>query len=142
MDLVAQVVRLVSQFNASLDGSPDANNVYVKYYLPYCVQTPLLAQGAVYTAACLLAETGHIDRMVAISHKGKTMALLHEHLGSQPSTTDEAVAGVVQLVTNEFYWGDTADLHAHLRGLKDMIKMRGGLRNIGLHGLISKLAIS
>ncbi|KAH8900975.1 hypothetical protein GQ53DRAFT_775682 [Thozetella sp. PMI_491] len=136
------VVRFISQFNASLDGSPDATNVYVKYYVPYSIQTPLLAQGAIHTAACLLGETGHIDRTVAFSHKGRTIALLNEHLRSQPSTTDEAVAGVVQLITNEFYWGDMDDLHAHLRGLKEMIRMRGGFRNIGLHGVISKLAIS
>jgi hypothetical protein len=39
-------------------------------------------------------------------------------------------------------WGNTNDLRAHLSGLRDMIKCRGGFRTLGLHGLISKLAIS
>ena len=39
-------------------------------------------------------------------------------------------------------WGNINDLRAHLRGLRDMIKSRGGFRTLGLNGLISKLAIS
>ncbi len=133
---------LISPFAASLDGSPDASSAYMKYYVPYCTQIPLLAQSACYTAACLLSETGHIDKTIAMSHKAKAIEYLNEYLSSRSSTIDEALAGVVHLITNEFFWGDTGDLHAHLRGLRELIKMRGGLRNLGLHGLISKLAVS
>jgi hypothetical protein len=45
-------VKLLSQFKASLDGNPDASNPYIEYYVPYCIQSPLLVHVAIYTAAC------------------------------------------------------------------------------------------
>ncbi|KAK4209202.1 oleate activated transcription factor 3 [Rhypophila decipiens] len=141
-DLLRIYVKLISQFKASLDGNPDASNPYIKYHVPYCVQSPLLQHVAIYTAAGLLSQTGHIESTVAMAHKGHAIKLLNEHLRSRSSTSDEGIAGVVQLIVNEWYWGDPNDLRAHLRGLREMIKLRGGFRTLGLHGLISKLAIT
>ncbi|KAM7199505.1 oleate activated transcription factor 3 [Naviculisporaceae sp. PSN 640] len=141
-DLLRIYVKLISQFKASLDGNPDASNPYIKYHVPYCVQSPLLQHVAIYTAAGLLSQTGHLESTVAMAHKGHAIKLLNEHLRSRASTSDEGIAGVVQLIVNEWYWGDTNDLRAHLRGLREMIKLRGGFRTLGLHGLISKLAIT
>ncbi|KAK3325148.1 hypothetical protein B0H66DRAFT_599332 [Apodospora peruviana] len=141
-DLLRIYVKLLSQFKASLDGNPDASNPYIKYHVPYCVQSPLLQHVAIYTAAGLLSQTGHIEGTVAMAHKGHAIKLLNEHLRSRSSTSDEGIAGVVQLIVNEWYWGDANDLQAHLRGLREMIKLRGGFRTLGLHGLISKLAIT
>lgn len=135
-------MKLISQFKASLDGNPDESNPYIKYHVPYCVQSPLLVHVAIYTAACLLSETGHIDWTVAMAHKGYAIQLLNEHIASTPSPSDEGITGVIQLIVDEWYWGDTNELRAHLRGLREMIKIRGGLRTLGLHGLISKLAVT
>ncbi|KAK3378612.1 hypothetical protein B0H63DRAFT_525829 [Podospora didyma] len=140
-ELLGIYVKLLSQFKASLDGKPDASNAYIKHHVPYVVQSPLLVHVAIYTAACFLTETGHIDRTVAMGHKGYAIALLNDHLRSR-TTSDEGITGVVQLIMNEWYWGNTNDLRAHLRGLREMIKLRGGFRTLGLHGLISKLAIT
>jgi len=135
-------VKLISRFKASIDGNPDSSNPYMKYHVPYCVQSPLLQHVAIYTASGLLSQTGHIKSTVAMSHKGHAIKLLNEHMQSRTSTSDEVIAGVVQLIVNEWYWGETNDLRAHLRGLSQMIKVRGGFRTLGLHGLISKLAIT
>jgi len=54
-------VKLISRFKSCLDGNPDSSNPYIKFYVPYCIQTPLLAQVAIYTSACFLNETGHLD---------------------------------------------------------------------------------
>jgi hypothetical protein len=97
---------------------------------------------AIYTAACFLNEAGHLDRATMMAHKGQAISLLNEHLGSGNSSSDEAIAGIIQLILDEWYWGETGDLRAHLRGLREMIRMRGGFRNLGLYGLISKLAIT
>ncbi|KAK0616045.1 hypothetical protein B0T17DRAFT_497422 [Bombardia bombarda] len=141
-ELLRIYVKLISQFKASLDGNPDASNPYIKYYVPYSVQSPLLVHVAIYTGAGFLSQMGHIDTTVAMSHKGHAIALLNEHLQSNSSTSDEGIAGVVQLIVNEWYWGDPNDLRAHLRGLREMIRIRGGFRTLGLHGLLSKLAIT
>ncbi|KAK4121042.1 hypothetical protein N657DRAFT_683159 [Parathielavia appendiculata] len=141
-ELLSVWVKFVSQFTASLDGNPDASNPYIKYYVPYCVNSQLLAHVAIYSTACFLSDTAHVERTAAMAHKGHVIKLLNEHIRSQLSASDEVIAGVVQLVVAEWLWGNTDDLQAHLCGLRDMIKCRGGIRTLGLHGLISKLAIS
>ncbi|KAK4201592.1 hypothetical protein QBC40DRAFT_171071 [Triangularia verruculosa] len=141
-DLFTVYIKLISQFKASLDGNPDSSNPYIKYYIPYCIQSPLLQHVGVYTAACFLADSGHVERTAAMKHKGEVIELVNKHLSSQLSTSDESITGVIQLVLNEWHWGNDVDLRAHLTGLREMIRVRGGFRTLGLHGLISKLAIT
>ncbi|KAJ9141711.1 Oleate activated transcription factor 3 [Pleurostoma richardsiae] len=141
-ELLRIFVKLLCRFKACLDGSPDPSNQYIKFYVPFCIQTPLLAQIAIYTAACFLNETGHLDRTVVMSHKGMAIRMLNDHLRSKTATSDEAIAGVTQLIMDEWYWGEDRDLRAHLRGLREMIRLRGGFRSLGLNGLLAKLVIS
>jgi hypothetical protein len=135
------VVRLISRFKSDLSGQPGDANPYMKFFVPFCVQTPLLAQISIYTSACFLHETGYIDKTAAMAHKGQAISMLNDHLRSSKSTSDEAIIGVLQLILDEWYWGETHDLQAHLRGLREMIRLRGGFRTLGMHGLLSKLAI-
>jgi hypothetical protein len=83
-----------------------------------------------------------MPKMAVMAQKGRAIHMLNEHLRSQPlQTSDAAVAGVVQLIVDEWYWGETADLKAHLRGLRQMIQLRGGFQNLGMHGILAKLVI-
>jgi len=125
-----------------MDGNPDPSNPIVKYYVPFAVQDPLLLQIALYTAACFLGETGHVPRTLVIYYKGKAISMLNDHLRSDTSnTSDAAIAGVVQLIVDEWYWGETHDLRAHLRGIREMVRIRGGLHRLGMSGLLAKLVI-
>jgi hypothetical protein len=99
----AAVVKFVAQFTASLDGNPDASNPYIKYYVPYCVNSQLLAHVAIYSTACFLSDTDHVERTAAMAHKGRVIKLLNEHIRSQLAASDEVIAGVVQLVVSEWY---------------------------------------
>jgi hypothetical protein len=92
----------MSQYTASLDGKPDASNPYIKHYVPYCVNSPFLARVAIYSAACFLTDSGHVERTAAMAYKGQAIKLLNEHIRSQPSTSDELIAGVTQLVLAEW----------------------------------------
>ncbi|KAL2128387.1 hypothetical protein VTI74DRAFT_9257 [Chaetomium olivicolor] len=142
-DLLSVFIKFLSQFTASLDGKPDAQNPYIKYYVPYCINSQLLVQAAIYSAACFLTDTGHVKRTVAMAHRGHVIKLLNEHIQAQRSNpTDEVIAGVVQLIVDEWLWGSVAGLKAHLHGLRELIRTRGGFRTLGLHGLIGKLAIT
>ena len=86
-----------------MDGNPDASNPYIKYYVPYCVNSRLLVHVAIYSAACFLTDTGHVERTVAMAHKGHVIKLLNEHIRSQLSTSDEVIAGVLQIILDEWY---------------------------------------
>lgn len=139
------VVNFISRFKASLDGESDMNSSpYLKQYIPFCLHSPLLIQTAIYTSACYLIETAgeqRLDSMTAMSHKCRAIRMLNEHLQVRGSTTDEAIASVMQLMLNEWYWGDADDLMAHLSGLREMVRLRGGFANLGLGGLLAKLVI-
>lgn len=139
-----QDVNLVSRFKASLSGRPDvATNPYMRQYVPFCLHSPLLAQIAIYTAACFLNDAcpNVIDNTTAMMRKGAAIHMLKTHLRTTGSTTDEAIAGVTQLILNEWHWGDRKELEAHFGGLREMVRSRGGLSNLGLGGLLSKLVM-
>ncbi|KAK1579536.1 uncharacterized protein LY79DRAFT_340916 [Colletotrichum navitas] len=56
--------------------------------------------------------------------------------------SDAAIAGVIQLTITEWYWGETEDdLRYHLKGLRGMIRLRGGFDQLGMNGLLAKNAI-
>ncbi|KAK1773579.1 hypothetical protein QBC45DRAFT_427292 [Copromyces sp. CBS 386.78] len=141
-DLLSLFVNPIGNMKASLDINPDATNPYIQHYIPFCLRSPLLKRVAICTAAGWLNVAGILDTTVAMAHKGQAIALLNDHVKSSLVAGDEGIAGVVQLIINEWYWGEKQSLHAHMGGLCEMIKLRGGFRTLGLNGLISKLAIT
>ncbi|KAL2264901.1 hypothetical protein VTJ83DRAFT_7411 [Remersonia thermophila] len=141
-ELLTIFTKFVSQFTASLDGKPDPSNPYIKHYVPYFVDSPLLSRIAIYSAACFLTDSGHVDWTTAMAHKGRVFKLLNEHIRSQPSATDDVISGVVQIALDEWLWGNIHDLKAHLRGLSEMIRSRGGFDALGHDGIVSKRAIA
>lgn len=139
-------MNFISRFTAALDGDPDMNaNAYMKQYVPFCLHSPLLIQTAIYTSACLLNETeggcSLIDSTTAVAHKCRSIRMLNEHLQTHGSTTDEAIAAVMHMMLNEWYWGNMEDLRAHLSGLREMVRLRGGFGNLGLGDLLARLVI-
>lgn len=88
-----------------------------------------------------MSEVGNIESTTAVAHKCRAIEMLTEHLRSRGSTTDEAIAAVMQFMINEWYWGNLDDLKAHLTGLREMIRLRGGFASLGLGGLLAKLVI-
>lgn len=142
-DLLRTDLKLLCRFRASIDGNLDPESPLIRHYAAHCIQDPMLLQIILYTSACFLNETGHVPRTVMMAHKGEAIRMLNEHLMSDVSlTSDLAIAGVVQLVTDEWYWGETQDLRAHLRGLREMIRVRGGLSQLGMSGFLAKTAIT
>jgi hypothetical protein len=45
------------------------------------------------------------------------------------------------MIADSWYWGETDHLMAHLRGLKHMVRMRGGLSRLGLRGYLAKMIL-
>jgi Fungal specific transcription factor domain len=140
--LPASDLKLLCRFKACLDGNPEPSNPIIKHLVPFCVQDPLLLQIVLYTSACFLNETGHLPRHIVMVQKGQVIGMLNEHLRSDSFyTSDGAIAAVIQLIIDEWYWGETQDLQAHLRGIRQMIKIRGGYHKLGMNGLLAKMVI-
>lgn len=131
------------RFKGSLDGYPDPDNPFVMYYVPWAIQSRLLAQVSLFIAAASLTvqKHVHIDHTALIALKGQAIHTLNHHLRSDGTVSDEAISAVTQLISNEWYFGETQDLQAHLRGLREMIRLRGGYDNLGMRGLVAKVAL-
>jgi hypothetical protein len=135
-------LRLLSRFKGSISGTPDPDNPLMRHWVPFIIQDPLLIQVVMFTSACFLNETGHLPKTVVAAYRGLVFQSLNENLRSKANqVTDAAIHGVSELVLDEWYWGATKDLHAHMKGLKTMVTMRGGFQNLGMHGFISKMIL-
>lgn len=70
--------------------------------MPFCIQSPLLVQISIYTVACFLTETRHLDKQQSILIKGQTIRMLNDRLRSpEDAISDTAIAGVCQMIVDE-----------------------------------------
>lgn len=114
----------------------------MKHWVPYCIQDPLLINTVLFTSACFLNETGHLPKTIVVALRGLVFQSLNNALRRpEAQTSDAAVLAVAEMILDEWYWGRTQDLHAHTNGLKTMIRMRGGLQPLGMHGYTSKMIL-
>ncbi|KAK4213670.1 hypothetical protein QBC37DRAFT_473101 [Rhypophila decipiens] len=139
--LVHTFSKLLYHFKGSFDGDPDADNPFITDYVPWCIQSPLLAQTSLYISARSLTENQHVDRTYAMRLKGTAIHTLNTHLQSANWASDEALAGVVQFVSIEWFFGEPEVVLAHLRGLREMVRLRGGFTPVGVGGLVTKVAL-
>ncbi|KAJ0343409.1 hypothetical protein COL922a_000141 [Colletotrichum nupharicola] len=110
-----------------------------------------------YASACYIHETGHLPRTALMASKGRAIHMLNQrissgrnsaaasntgHVGETSGTNDAAIASVIQLAAAEWYWGDNnEDVQHHFKGLRDMIRLRGGFDRLGMNGILAKNAI-
>jgi Fungal specific transcription factor domain len=143
-ELVRTHLKLLSRFKSSVGGSPAPDNPFMKHWIPFMLQDPLLIQTLLFTSACFLNETGHLPKTVVVALRGLVYQALNHNLRSkrlQNQINDAAIMGVAEMVLLEWYWGATTELYAHLKGLKTMIRLRGGMSDLGMHGYLAKLVL-
>jgi hypothetical protein len=128
----------------SIDGNP-APNYYNDYWVQWSVKSPLLAHLAILTSAIYQAEAQNEppgQSPITLRYKVKSIELLNEMLGNEESATSpEAIAGVLYLMVNEWYWCNRDIVQSHMVGLKEMIRLRGGLHKLGLSGFVRKMVL-
>jgi len=117
------------------------SNQYQTDFIPFCAQSPLLARIATYTGACLLNRTRQMDTQTMMSTKGRAIQMLNKMLAEQSTRpSDEAISGVITFVSTDICHDETQHLRIHFEGLREMIRLRGGLQCLGMDGLLAKLA--
>lgn len=81
----------------------------------------------------------------AIALKVQAIHTLNDYLRSPASATDEAISAVSQLILNDWYFGETRDMQTHLKGLRELVRLRGGFRagsvEPKVNTLVSKTAL-
>lgn len=113
--------------------------------MPWSVKSPLLLYIGIFTAATYQAATQKISPArspVVLRYKVKSIELLNEMLSNEDSATcTEAMAAVMFLITSEWYWGNHEVVENHMKGLKEMIRIRGSLDDLGMKGFLRKMVI-
>ncbi|MCJ1403316.1 hypothetical protein MMC11_006539 [Xylographa trunciseda] len=75
-------------------------------------------------------------------HQTISITLINERLGNEnEATTDATIAAVACLASGENSFGTPKSANVHMSGLEEMIRLRGGLQNLGMQGLLNKLVI-
>lgn len=127
------VVLRLSPYMSSIDGV-DPPSFFEDQYMPFIIQSPIAIHLTILTAAYLQASIRGIqyDKAVeVIAAKVKLISLINEHIASNGNgVSDDAIAAVMSLTNNELIYADERSTLAHIRGLRDMIKTRGGIANI------------
>jgi hypothetical protein len=128
----------------SIDGNPSPN-YYNDHWVQWSVKSPLLAYLGIFTAACYQAEIQKIpptQSAIVLRYKVKSIELLNEMLSDKDtSTCNEAITGVIYLLINEWYWSNSETVQKHMKGLKEMVKLRGGLDDLGKSGYLRKIIL-
>ncbi|KAH6662778.1 hypothetical protein B0J14DRAFT_610169 [Halenospora varia] len=123
----------LSPFMSSLDGT-DAVPEFNKHWIPFMIQSPLLVYISVLTSSYFQAMARRIDvetSVDAMTARVKLITLINEHITTHSKgVDDEAIGAVMSLAYNELVYADKRSVIAHLNGLREMIRSRGGLENI------------
>lgn len=56
-------------------------------------------------------------------------------------TNDGAIEAVVKLVMVDLCYGEVQDLGVHIRGAREMVRLRGGLAALDLNGNLGKMVL-
>ncbi|OIW35020.1 hypothetical protein CONLIGDRAFT_37949 [Coniochaeta ligniaria NRRL 30616] len=139
--LVKTFVQHLYRFKGPLDGQPEPDNPFIDNYAPWCFQSRLLAPVALSVAATSLVQLRLMPSEAAMALKGQAIHTLNAYLRSPASATDEAISAVSQLILNDWYFGETRDMQAHLRGLRELVRLRGGFEEQSVNRLVSKTAL-
>lgn len=135
-------LQLTCRYKVSVDGNPAPDNPFMRHWVPFTIQDPLLLQVVLYTSSCFLKETGHVPKTLSMAYKGSVYQRLNSCLQDEKTQcTDAVVLAISQLIMDEWYWGATHDMRAHMHGLKMVIRLRGGLQELGMHGFLAKLVL-
>jgi hypothetical protein len=141
-DLVRIHLSLLSRFKCSIDGQPDPTNEFMNIWVPCTMQDPLLLQIVLFTSACFLTETGDMPKKLRQIYQGHVYFMLNKQLRDENARgNDTLLLAVVQMIADSWYWGETDQLTLHLSGLKRMVRMRGGLGELGLRGYLAKMIL-
>ena len=138
------VLTIITKYVFSIDGNVQPN-YYNDVWVPWATKSPILVSFGIFTAACYQAEAQKKPpgtSALVLGYKLKIISLLNGMLrNKETATSDEAVAAVCYLITNEWYWSNYENVQAHFKGLREMVRLRGGIGDLRMNGFLRKMII-
>ncbi|KAH8800186.1 hypothetical protein F5884DRAFT_809591 [Xylogone sp. PMI_703] len=139
--LIAHYLEYITLGHASVAVESIAHRLRTNLF-PSALTDPCLFHALLYASSMnldLLLQKE--DSPVTIFHRGNSLRFLNDCLtGTGKAELDDAVVGSVLLLTQfEALAGNMRVSHAHKRGLKQIVDLRGGLNQLGMNGVLADL---
>ncbi|KAL4899185.1 hypothetical protein BDW74DRAFT_163844 [Aspergillus multicolor] len=114
-------------------------------WIQHAMGDPCLFHATLYAASAQL-DTLHettvgcqTPRPVTLYHQTETIVAVNSRIASGHAMTDATIASVLLLVITGTLQKDNGATEAHRSGLLSMIKMRGGLKQLGFDGFLARM---
>ncbi|KAH8886938.1 hypothetical protein GQ53DRAFT_750135 [Thozetella sp. PMI_491] len=132
---------MTHRFKGCFNGPPDPDNPFVREFLPWSFESPLVSLISQYVGAKVLAQAGTIEKEFVLNLKGQAIQALNHKLTTELKPSMETLAGVSLFIVIEFFFGELEVLKLHLMGFKQIVQLLGGLPQHGIGALMARAAI-
>ncbi|KIX09325.1 uncharacterized protein Z518_00404 [Rhinocladiella mackenziei CBS 650.93] len=127
-----------------IDGEGQSALLRTRWF-PLVINSPLVFQVIVLFSASHYAAQRQ-DRAFAetiLSLKQCALTGIRQSLSVRKGSMvrDELIAATAKMASYEAIYGTEQAYHSHMKGVEEMVKVRGGLHTLGLDGLMSRLLI-
>ncbi|RDW63418.1 hypothetical protein BP6252_10963 [Coleophoma cylindrospora] len=101
------------------------------YFLPMAFQDPALFHALLFSSNSLnLLSSGHREAPKAVQHLNESIRIVNERLQSPSLVVEDSTIAVIATIAYiEKVAGNFQNWDIHMRGLKRMVQLRGGLKN-------------
>ncbi|KAE9379627.1 hypothetical protein N431DRAFT_478585 [Stipitochalara longipes BDJ] len=123
----------LGQYIATIDGK-DPPVEFKKMFISRVIQSPLAANIPLHSTSCYQAALRGLEVQKCtevITIESHTMSLIRKYIEGKPKGLQvDAILTVFLLVENEWHWcDDDYKLRAHMKGLKEMLRLVGGIES-------------
>lgn len=109
----------------------------------------IMTESASFLVIVLIAASHYASINNSPSHAVDLLKLKHETLASinrgmkdqQSMLSDQLIGAVAKMASYEAMFGNQETYEIHMAGVKHMVSLRGGLKSLGLGGLLGRMIL-
>ena len=115
-----------------------SENPLTKIWLPHAIfDVAVFSATVTFAAVHLDIMSGRTENLSLISHKSETIKQINEKIQNPESAlSDSSIGAVAMMAATEIISGNSAELHIHMNALTRMVRLRGGLQQLGWAGVL------
>jgi hypothetical protein len=139
---------VIDLFNLAVDmpelDEPGQNGLLRKRWFPMVICSPSLLHVILLISASHYAARLNTTRfsLQLLQIKQTALSRVNNAIGElEGLPADPLIGAVAKLASYEAIYGDRSMYQAHMKGLREMVELRGGLGELGLGGLLSRMLL-
>lgn len=124
---------------------PDYQENMIMYWMPFAITQPAVMNG-LFSAACrsltLLHKTDFYFR-AALTYNEKSIQSINSAISkiSMAASDNATIVQILMLASGDFLAGNITGSRQHIKGVAELVKLKGGLQNLGLGGFLRQLVL-